>query len=212
MSKWLVIVFAPQTNTLRWVPDVSDRGGAPSCSRPWRAAPRFEIASYCRLDQDQKHTSTVSPSFQTRRPLTLYKSRTRSTRMPHPPQPLASLQQVLVTPSRQDGVPEDLEDDLRVVGCVLIQELGILLELSVSSWLASGLSITDYILFVSPQSTLATAQVLLQRFFYVSSLSSYTVNVSCEAASQLSRFKSTYSDTLFRLRTLPSALSTSPPS
>jgi hypothetical protein len=59
--------------------------------------------------------------------------------MPHPPQPLASLQQVLVTPSRQDGVPEDLEDDLRVVGCVLIQELGILLELSVSSWLAGGL-------------------------------------------------------------------------
>jgi hypothetical protein len=49
--------------------------------------------------------------------------------MPHPPQPLASLQQVLVTPSRQDGVPEDLEDDLRVLGCVLIQELGVMLEL-----------------------------------------------------------------------------------
>lgn len=31
---------------------------------------------------------------------------------------------------------------------------------------------------IRPQSTLATAQVLLQRFFYVSSLSSYTVNVS----------------------------------
>ena len=104
--------------------------------------------------------------------------------MPHPPQPLASLQQVLVTPSRQDGVPEDLEDDLRVVGCVLIQELGILLELQVfRSQSLSHVSASDEPSFGdSPQSTLATAQVLLQRFFYVSSLSSYTVNVSFTAA------------------------------
>jgi len=105
--------------------------------------------------------------------------------MPHPPQPLASLQQVLVTPSRQDGVPEDLEDDLRVVGCVLIQELGILLELQVlrSQSLSYVSTSNELSLFDSPQSTLATAQVLLQRFFYVSSLSSYTVNVSLTAAS-----------------------------
>lgn len=49
--------------------------------------------------------------------------------MAHPPQPLVSLEQVLVTPSGADGVPSDLEDDLRVLGCMLIQELGILLQL-----------------------------------------------------------------------------------
>jgi hypothetical protein len=49
--------------------------------------------------------------------------------MPAPPQPLASLSQVLHTPSAKDGVPDWLENDLRVVGCMLIQEAGILMKL-----------------------------------------------------------------------------------
>lgn len=50
-------------------------------------------------------------------------------KMPHPPQPLASIQQIYASRSRKDGVPADIEEDLRVVGCMLIQEVGILLEL-----------------------------------------------------------------------------------
>jgi hypothetical protein len=49
--------------------------------------------------------------------------------MPHPPHPLATVSQILLTPSAADGVSEQLEDDLRVVGCMLIQEAGILLDL-----------------------------------------------------------------------------------
>ena len=49
--------------------------------------------------------------------------------MPHPPHPLASLAQIYTSRSRKDGIPASLEDDLRVAGCMLIQEVGILLEL-----------------------------------------------------------------------------------
>jgi hypothetical protein len=82
--------------------------------------PRPQAAPSCRL----RLNGNLSDLMNSTQPgLTL------AVAMPHPPQPLASLQQVLVTPSRQDGVPEDLEDDLRVMGCVLIQELGVMLEL-----------------------------------------------------------------------------------
>ncbi|TXT15755.1 hypothetical protein VHUM_00258 [Vanrija humicola] len=82
--------------------------------------------------------------------------------MPPRPHPLATLAQILDTPSAADGVPPELEADLRAVGCMLIQEAGVLLEL--------------------PQSTMATAQVVFHRFFYVSSLATFGVNdlsVSC---------------------------------
>ena len=42
--------------------------------------------------------------------------------------PLASLVQIEKTPSREDGIPEDLELDLRAYGCKLIHEAGILLK------------------------------------------------------------------------------------
>ena len=48
--------------------------------------------------------------------------------MPHP-HPLATLAQVLSTPSSQDGLPAEVESDLRVAGCTLIQEAGIMLNL-----------------------------------------------------------------------------------
>ena len=42
--------------------------------------------------------------------------------------PLASLAQIERTPSREDGIPEDLELDLRAYGCKLIHEAGVLLR------------------------------------------------------------------------------------
>ena len=42
--------------------------------------------------------------------------------------PLASLQQIEKTPSREDGIPAELEEDLRAYGCKLIQQAGILLK------------------------------------------------------------------------------------
>ena len=45
--------------------------------------------------------------------------------------PLASLSQIQQTPSRTDGVPPELEEDLRAYGAKLIQQAGILLKQSV---------------------------------------------------------------------------------
>lgn len=45
------------------------------------------------------------------------------------PHPLATLAQIINTPSRQDGIPQQVEDDLRVVGCSMIQEAGIMMNL-----------------------------------------------------------------------------------
>jgi len=42
--------------------------------------------------------------------------------------PLASIDQVRHTPSAEDGIPLELEDDLRAYGCKLIQQAGILLK------------------------------------------------------------------------------------
>ena len=42
--------------------------------------------------------------------------------------PLASLAQIEKTPSNIDGIPGDLEEDLRAYGCKLIHQAGILLK------------------------------------------------------------------------------------
>ena len=42
--------------------------------------------------------------------------------------PLASLSQIERTPSREDGIPAELEEDLRAYGCKLIHQAGILLK------------------------------------------------------------------------------------
>lgn len=47
--------------------------------------------------------------------------------------PLASLEQIENTPSRFDGIPDELEEDLRAYGCKLITEAGILLNQYVAS-------------------------------------------------------------------------------
>lgn len=42
--------------------------------------------------------------------------------------PLASLAQIEKTPSREDGLTAELEDDLKAFGCKLIHQAGILLK------------------------------------------------------------------------------------
>lgn len=42
--------------------------------------------------------------------------------------PLASLAQIETTPSQEDGIPEELEEDLRAYGCKIIHQAGILLQ------------------------------------------------------------------------------------
>jgi hypothetical protein len=42
--------------------------------------------------------------------------------------PLASPQQIVNTPSREDGIPEEMEMELRAYGCKLVQQAGILLK------------------------------------------------------------------------------------
>ncbi|KAG8956526.1 hypothetical protein FRC04_000004 [Tulasnella sp. 424] len=69
--------------------------------------------------------------------------------------PLASLQQIANSPSREDGIPEDIEEDLRAYGCKLIQQAGILLKQN--------------------QVAMATAQVLFQRFWFVTSMKQFGI-------------------------------------
>ncbi|KAG1774313.1 cyclin-like protein [Suillus placidus] len=72
--------------------------------------------------------------------------------------PLASTSQIERTPSREDGIPPDLEEDLRAFGCKLIHEAGILLK--------------------QKQVAVATAQILFQRFWYTTSMKQFGIGVS----------------------------------
>ncbi|KAG8844734.1 hypothetical protein FRB91_002368, partial [Serendipita sp. 411] len=69
--------------------------------------------------------------------------------------PLATISQIKETPSRKDGIPADLEDDLRAYGAKMIQQAGVLLK--------------------QKQVAMSTAQVLFQRFWYTSSLEKYGI-------------------------------------
>ncbi|KAJ7582605.1 cyclin-like protein [Mycena floridula] len=69
--------------------------------------------------------------------------------------PLASLTQVEKTPSNLDGIPHELEQDLRIYGCKLIQQAGSLLK--------------------QKQVALATAQILFHRFWYVTSMKQFGI-------------------------------------
>ena len=89
--------------------------------------------------------------------------------------PLASLSQIQSTPSAQDAVPHVIEEDLRAYGCKLIHQAGILLNQSVS--FSAQLIAPSYHLGDRKQVAVATAQILLQRFFYVSSMKQFSVAV-----------------------------------
>ncbi|ESK92874.1 cyclin-dependent protein kinase regulator [Moniliophthora roreri MCA 2997] len=69
--------------------------------------------------------------------------------------PLATLSQIENTPSGEDKIPTDLEEDLRAYGAKLIQEAGILLK--------------------QKQVAVATAQILYQRFWHVSSMKQFGI-------------------------------------
>ncbi|TCD60921.1 hypothetical protein EIP91_009294 [Steccherinum ochraceum] len=69
--------------------------------------------------------------------------------------PLASLEQIEKSPSRQDGIPAELEEDLRAFGCKLIHQAGVLLK--------------------QKQVAVATAQILFQRFWFVTSMKQFGI-------------------------------------
>ncbi|KAL2634673.1 hypothetical protein R1flu_006152 [Riccia fluitans] len=66
-----------------------------------------------------------------------------------------SNEQIKNSPSRKDGVDEETEDTLRLYGCDMIQEAGILLKL--------------------PQAVMATGQVLFHRFYCKKSFARFNV-------------------------------------
>lgn len=70
--------------------------------------------------------------------------------------PLATCEQLALTPSMSEGLSFDLEMELRALGCQIIQQAGILLQL--------------------PQRTLAAAQVFYQRFWYSSSMCDFSAD------------------------------------
>lgn len=61
------------------------------------------------------------------------------------------------TPSRKDGIDRGTEDTLRVYGCELVQEAGVLLGF--------------------PQAAMATGQVLLHRFYCKKSMKDFNIKV-----------------------------------
>jgi hypothetical protein len=66
------------------------------------------------------------------------------------------------SPSRQDGIDKDTEANLRMYGCEVIQEAGIMLSFD--------------------QVVMATGQVLLHRFYCKRSMKSFNVKVGAAAA------------------------------
>jgi len=75
---------------------------------------------------------------------------------------LASTSALLTSPSACDGVSAELEHDLRVWGCELVQRMGLHLRL--------------------PQVAVGTGQVLFQRFFYRRSMLKFGVEVNVHAS------------------------------
>lgn len=65
------------------------------------------------------------------------------------------------SPSQQDGLDQEIEMDLRILGCELIQTGGILLRL--------------------PQVAMAAGQVLFQRFYYAKSMVRYPMETTAMA-------------------------------
>ncbi|RVD84710.1 uncharacterized protein DFL_006439 [Arthrobotrys flagrans] len=80
--------------------------------------------------------------------------------------PLATPAQLSTSPSQLSGIPDPVEQKLRLVACRLIQAAGILMEL--------------------PQPTISTAILLLQRYYLTTSLPSSPLLQTCLASLYLS--------------------------
>ncbi|XP_023525559.1 cyclin-L1-1-like isoform X3 [Cucurbita pepo subsp. pepo] len=76
-------------------------------------------------------------------------------------------EQLTNSPSRKDGIDEATETSLRIYGCDLIQEAGILLKL--------------------PQAVMATGQVLFHRFYCKKSFARFNVKKYADLKTELSR-------------------------
>lgn len=104
-------------------------------------------------------------------------------------------EQLKDSPSIKDGIDEATETTLRIYGCDLIQESGILLKLYPSTVLIFSLfsifkflfqcpmqyagSIVSFICVVyRPQAVMATGQVLFHRFYCKRSFARFDVKVS----------------------------------
>ncbi len=92
------------------------------------------------------------------------------------------------TPSRKDGIDEETECKLRIYGCELVQECGVLLRLYAAShparlWLfwTEVESLTRNI-DRRPQVTMATGQVIFHRFYFRQSFKRYDVRYVSLAA------------------------------
>ncbi|EGX49465.1 hypothetical protein AOL_s00078g498 [Orbilia oligospora ATCC 24927] len=80
--------------------------------------------------------------------------------------PLATPSQLSTSPSQLVGIPESVEQKLRLVACRLIQAAAILMEL--------------------PQPTISTAIILLQRYYLTTSLTASPLLQTCQASLYLS--------------------------
>nr|CAD7259582.1 unnamed protein product [Timema shepardi]CAD7570605.1 unnamed protein product [Timema californicum] len=67
-------------------------------------------------------------------------------------------ERILSSPSQVDGLDQETETDLRILGCELIQTAGILLKL--------------------PQVAMATGQIMFQRFFYSKSFVRHSMEIT----------------------------------
>ncbi|KAJ2702422.1 hypothetical protein H4R19_005365 [Coemansia spiralis] len=72
--------------------------------------------------------------------------------------PLLTPEQIAASPSQRRGLPARLEADMRAYGCHLVQAAGTVLRL--------------------PQPVMASAQVLLQRFYYVAALQDFALRAT----------------------------------
>lgn len=67
--------------------------------------------------------------------------------------PLASLAQIEKSPSRDDGIPKEIEEDLRAYGCKLIHQAGILLKQCVG-WVVYAMMYARFITSIGSRSPL----------------------------------------------------------
>lgn len=89
------------------------------------------------------------------------------------------------TPSMLEGLPWDVEYDLRLIGCELIQTACLLLKLPQVSF-EMVLELKSLFSFVFPlQTAVATGQVLFHRYYYTSSFIRRPVEIMAMACTNL---------------------------
>lgn len=92
--------------------------------------------------------------------------------------PLASLAQIEKTPSREDGLTAELEDDLKAFGCKLIHQAGILLKQFSIVRTTPNVRVILTCRVIRKQVAVATAQILFHRFWFVTSMKQFGIGVS----------------------------------